>query len=133
MLSTSAPRACALAGAQRSAAPARTPHHARTLVPVRATASDMQSSFVTDQPGRVGTVSTSTAQAPAPGPSGGSPISSASGETVLEDACSFLSAELRQLFTSGVRAVFIWLQQLSPCCLTVCQALAVLCSACAFF
>ena len=122
MLSTSAPHACAYAGAQRSAAPLRTLQlvrpHARTLVPVRASAGDMPSSTVTsygapDQPGRVGTVSTSTAQAPAPGPSSSprygasgnsSPSYSASGETVLEDACSFLSAELRQLFTTGVRA-----------------------------
>ena len=120
MLSTSAPHAYAYAGAQRSAAPLRTLQlvrpHARTLVPVRASTGDMPSSTVTsygapDQPGRVGTVSTSTAQAPAPGPSSSpmygasgdsSPSYSASGETVLEDAC-FLSAELRQLFTTGVR------------------------------
>ena len=112
MLSMSASHASAYAGAQRSAAPLRAPQvarpHERTSVPARAGAGDMPSSTVTsygapDQPGRVGTVSTSTAQAPAPGPSS-SPIYSASSETVLEDACTFLSAELRQLFTTGVRA-----------------------------
>ena len=131
MPSISAPHAYPYAGAQRSAAPLRalqlTRPHARTLVPVRASAGDMPSSTVTsygapDQPGRVGTVSTSTAQAPAPGPSSSpmdgasgdsSPSYSASGETVLEDACSFLSAELRQLFTTGVRAGVLCLPKAS--------------------
>ena len=132
MLSTTAPHASAYTGAQRSAAPPCVPQlarpHARTLVLVRAAAGDMPSSTVTsygtaDQLGRVGTVSTSTAQGPAPGPSS-SPMYSASGETVLEDACSFLSAELRQLFTSGVRAVLRLSksQQLDGCLFVFCCA-----------
>lgn len=124
MLSLPAPHACAYAGAAPLRVPQLARPHARTLVPVRASAGDMPSSTVTsygapDQPGRVGTVSTSTAQAPAPGPSSSpmygssgdsSPSYSASGKTVLEDACSFLSAELRQLFTTGVRAGVLILQ-----------------------
>ncbi len=56
-----------------------------------------------EQPGRVGTVSTSTAGTAAEGASTAPRGPRASGEVILEDACSFLSAELRQLFTTGVR------------------------------
>lgn len=56
-----------------------------------------------EQPGRVGTVSTSTAGTAAVGASTVPRGPRASGEAILEDACSFLSAELRQLFTTGVR------------------------------